>query len=350
MSKNNDQNKFIVDSLLTPEKKEKTGKTVKKQEVVEIPKEKNPYKLETTDEKYFKLFIGNNYDRITKRKFNYAACLFGGSYLIYRKSYLLGLTWIMINLIFLILLPLLNVNIFVVLGIIFISHIACGYVANTSYINYVGSKIVEYRARSKNNLKDLLITKGGTNILFASITFILSLIIFSVCLYDEIIDVNKYFVKNTPKPIQNVDSEIIINFKYDGILKENSSVNIKEMISVPLLPEFIDLSSESKYKYLYGENDILPKCMIELSELDYRIDKTSFLKGFAKYHNELTENIKAYTTDLEWQYLNIIDNTKETIYNVTEKDNKLYLLKVTFASDYKDSCMYYYDTTIKEIK
>lgn len=347
MSKNSNENKFIVDSLLAVEKEEKK---IKKEEEVEMPEKNNPYKLEGKDEKYFKLFIGNNYDRITKREFNYAAFLFGGAYLVYRKSYLLGITWIIINLIFLILLPLLNVDIYIVLGIIFISHVACGYAANPSYINYVGTKIIEYRSKSKNDLKDVLITKGGTNILFASIVFLLSVGISGICLFDEIVDMNKYMINKTQPPINNGDSEIIINFKYDGILKENNEENIHDKISVPLLDGFQDLSSGVKYKYLYGENEILPKCMVEVSELSYRIDKSSFLKGFAKYHNELPENIKSYTANLEWNYLVLIDNTKETIYNVTEKNNKLYLLKVTYTSEYKDTCMYYYDTTIKGIE
>lgn len=347
MSKNNnDQNKFIVDSLLTPEVEEK--KVEKVRDEVEIPEKQNPYKLDGKDERYFKLFIGNNYDRIISRRFNYSAFVFGGSYLIYRKSYLLGLTWIMINLIFLILLPMLNVNIYVVLGILFISHVICGYVANPSYVSYVGAKIVEYRARLKNDLRDVLIVKGGTNILLGGLAFLVSFSIFGACLFDEIMSANEYVKNNTTQG--NPDSEIIINFKYDGILKENLNENIRESINVPLLEGFKDLSSQAKYKYLFGETEILPKCMMEVSELDYRIDKTSFLKGFAKYYNELPENVKAYETSLDWNYLVIIDNTKETIYNVTEKNDKLYLFKVTYTSEYKDTCMHYYDTTIKGIE
>lgn len=348
MSKNNDQNKIIMDSLLAPEKEE-VKKIKKEKDSVDV-EIKNPYKLDSSDEKYFKLFVGTNYESIVKGKINLAALIFAGSYLIYRKLYLLGLTWVIFDLIFLILLPLLNVNLYIVGIIILISHIICGMVANSSYINHVGMKIIEYRERDKKNLKELLITNGGTNLILASIVFIISLTIGCFSLYDEIIDASKKMVDKNATQNSSADTEVIINFKYDGVLKEDNTVNIKELLSIPAVDGFKDLSTNDKAIYLLGENEILPQCLMEVSSLTYKLDKVSFLKSVAKYYNELPENVKLVETKHEWATLHTVGNEKETIYNVMKKDDKLYLLKVSYTNEYKDTCQTYYNVVISGIE
>ncbi len=351
-SKNNEeQNKFIVDNLLVPDDHEK--KSVVAEEESE-PKETvydNPYFLDVKDEKYFKLFIGSNYESITQKKFNYAALLFGGIYLLYRKSYLLGVAWIVVNLIFLILLPLLNVNIFITLGVILISHIICGFAANSSYVSYVGAKIVEYRSKDKKNLKDLLITNGGTNILVASIAFLLVSIVYGFSLYDVSMNyINKYILV-PEKSAKTNEPDIIINtFKYDGILKIREDVSINEIVNFPNLTDFQNLSSNSNITYLYGENAILPQCKMEVNVLDYNANAHSFIKGLAKYYNELNDNISEVNGNNKWYRITIVENTKEVIYNATVKDNELLLYRVTYIPETKSACLSYYNNIIGEIE
>jgi hypothetical protein len=352
-SKNkNDQNEFIVDSLLASAESKETKETkVEEEEEKRVSVYDNPYFLDPKDEKYFKLYIGNNYNQITTKKFNTAAFIFGGVYLIYRKCYLLGFAWTIVNLIFLILLPLLNVNTIVVLLILFISHFMCGYVANSSYVSYVGAKIVEFRSLDKNNLKNNLITKGGTDLLASSITLLVCLIIYIFCLYDVTLEyVNKYIL--VPDTTNNTsDQEIIIDiFKYDGELKVKSDTDISSIINLPLIDGFNDISTSNSIIYLYGDSDILPQCKMEVMELDYDTDAKTFIKGLAKYYNELDENVLEVNGLNTWYKITIVDSMKETIYNATRKNNNLILYRVTYTNDYKDTCLNYYNNTINNIE
>ncbi|MBO5475928.1 MAG: DUF2628 domain-containing protein [Bacilli bacterium] len=349
MSSNNDQNKFIVDNLLVPD----DNKLEEVQEVEEEHQETvydNPYFLDVKDEKYFRLFIGSNYELITQKRFNYAAFFLCGIYLLYRKCYVLGAAWTVINLIFLILLPLLNVHIFITLAVILISHIICGFVANQSYVNYVGAKIVEYRSKDKNNLKDILIRKGGTDILVSSVVGIVSAILTFFCLYDVSMEyINKYILVPDEKPKVN-DTEIIIDtFKYDGVLKVRD-VAISEIVSFPNLVDFNNISKSNNIAYLYGENEIVPKCKMEVNVLDYNTNAKSFIKGLAKYYHELNNNITQVDGKNNWYRITIVENTKEVIYNATVKNKNLILYRVTYIPETKESCLSYYNNIIGEIE
>ena len=349
---NNEQNEFIVDNLLVPDDYEKQ----KKVEIENDCEQKetvfdNPYFLDVKDEKYFRLFIGSNYRSITQKKFNFAALFFCGVYLLYRKSYILGIAWIVVNLIFLILLPLLNVPIFITMGIILISHIICGFVANRSYVNYVGAKIVEYRSKDNNNLKDLLVINGGTDILVSSIVCIVLSIIYSFCLYDVSMSyINKYILVPEKTSKTNNPDIIIDTFKYDGVLKVKENVAINEIIKFPEQPNFKNISNNSSITYLYGENAILPKCKMEVNVLDYNTSAKAFIAGLAKHYHELNENITEVTGKNKWYRITIVENTKEVIYNATVKDNKLILYRVTYVPETKSVCIGYYNNTIGEIE
>lgn len=350
-SKNNDnQNKFIVDNLLVPD----DHKSKKEEKVEEEPKETiydNPYFLDVKDEKYFRLFIGSNYESITQKKFNYAAFLLCGIYLLYRKCYILGVAWTIVNLIFLILLPLLNVHILITLAVILISHIICGFVANQSYVNYVGAKIVEYRSKDKKNLKDILVTKGGTDILVASVVGIVVTIIYVFSLFDVSMNyINKYMLVPEESSKKN-DQEIIIDaFKYDGVLKIKEDVSIGELVNFPELIDFQNISTNSSIAYLYGENEIVPKCKMEVNVLDYKTNAKSFIKGLSKHYHELNDNITEYVGKNNWYRITIVENTKEVIYNATVKNNNLILYRVTYVPETKEACMSYYNNILGEIE
>lgn len=351
-SKNNDdQNKFIVDNLLVPDDHKKKETKEVEEEIVEETVYDNPYFLDVKDEKYFKLFIGSNYERITKRKFNYAAFVFCGIYFLYRKCYILGAAWSVINLIFLILLPLLNVHIIITLAVILISHIICGFVANQSYVSYVGAKIVEYRSKDKKNLKDLLVTNGGTDTLVASVVGIIVAIIYGFCLYDVAMEYIDKYILVPEAPTKRTDEEIIIDtFKYDGVLKVKEDVSINDIIKFPELVDFQNISSNSSIAYLYGENEIVPKCKMEVNVLDYKTNAKSFIKGLTKYYHELNDNIVEHTGKNNWQSITIVENTKEVVYNATVKNNNLILYRVTYVPETKEACLSYYDNIIGEIE
>ena len=75
----NNINKMSLESLLAPEPAKKT--------LPQMP----------TDEELLKIFIGKNYEKITKRPFNFAGFFFTNFYLFYRKMFGFGIIIFLLN-------------------------------------------------------------------------------------------------------------------------------------------------------------------------------------------------------------------------------------------------------------
>ena len=139
------------------------------------------YKSNINDEELLRAFIGNNYDKITTKPFNFAGFFFTMFYMFYRKMFLYGIILFLINLI-----VFSFVNNFIV-SIIF--GLVVGFLVNKIYIYYANKKIAKIKfqnpQKSIDELKNLCLIQGGTSVgqiflgLLAElgIAFVISLII-----------------------------------------------------------------------------------------------------------------------------------------------------------------------------
>lgn len=125
------------------------------------------------DEKYFIEFIGKNYNKITQKKFNFAAFFFGGFYLIYRKMYLVGIIWTFLNIFVTCVFPLVEVAWYVILIFILASYLICGFSANMLYLNHVGTSVLNMKIAKVKDIKSECKKKGGTSFLIALLLYLL---------------------------------------------------------------------------------------------------------------------------------------------------------------------------------
>lgn len=125
--------------------------------------QKSPNSVSSTsqaeDEILLKAYIGNNYEKITTRPFNFAGFFLGTFYLFYRKMFLYGLLLFLINFI---LMSLIN-NIFVSL----IFCIIIGLLINKLYLKFAKKNIAKIKLQNtqanQNSLIELCTTKGRTS-------------------------------------------------------------------------------------------------------------------------------------------------------------------------------------------
>jgi len=114
----------------------------------------------TNDEELLRAFIGNNYEKITTRPFNFAGFFFTTFYMFYRKMFLYSILLFLVNLV------VLNVinNFMVTLAF----NVAVGFLVNKIYLFYAKKKIdkIKFQNQQKdvNELKSLCSAKGGTSI------------------------------------------------------------------------------------------------------------------------------------------------------------------------------------------
>ena len=112
------------------------------------------------DDELLKAFIGNSYEKITTRPFNFAGFFFTTFYMFYRKMFGYALLLFLLNLI------VLNVINNFIITLAF--NVAVGFLVNKIYLSYAKKKIAIIKAsnsqKSLEELKLICSTKGGTSV------------------------------------------------------------------------------------------------------------------------------------------------------------------------------------------
>ena len=112
------------------------------------------------DDELLKAFIGNNYDKITTRPFNFAGFFFTTLYMFYRKMFGYALLVFLLNFI------VLNVINNFVVTLAF--NVVVGLLVNKIYLSYAKKKITVIKTsnsqKSIEELKSICSTKGGTSV------------------------------------------------------------------------------------------------------------------------------------------------------------------------------------------
>ena len=137
----NNINKMSLESLLAPEPAKKT--------LPQMP----------TDEELLKIFIGKNYEKITKRPFNFAGFFFTNFYLFYRKMFGFGIIIFLLNVAI--------ATIFDKFYLTLILNVIVGFLVNKVYLLSAKKKIAMIKVSNKNNgeeLKKVCGIRGGTSI------------------------------------------------------------------------------------------------------------------------------------------------------------------------------------------
>ncbi len=120
----------------------------------------NAVNVNSNDEELLRAFIGNNYDKITTKRFNFAGFFFTTCYLFYRKMFLYGLLFFLINFVI--------VNIIKSFIINLLLCIVVGFFVNKIYLHYAKKKIAKIKLENpqKNieELKSICSNKGGTSV------------------------------------------------------------------------------------------------------------------------------------------------------------------------------------------
>ena len=114
----------------------------------------------TNDEELLRAFIGNNYEKITTRPFNFAGFFFTTFYMFYRKMFLYSILLFLVNLV------VLNVINNFIVSILF--NVVVGLFVNKVYLYYANKKVDKIKLQNLekdvNELKEICATKGGTSV------------------------------------------------------------------------------------------------------------------------------------------------------------------------------------------
>lgn len=155
------------------------------------------------DEELLKAFIGKNYDKITTRKFNFAALCWASSYFIYRKMVLLSVIVCSLGTLVMLVTSKLNstLSLIVSLSFILILMILSGSLTNKYYLDFAKRKIAKIKQKNPqtdlNGLKVLCAKKGGTNVANVFVLIVICLLInISLLFYIVKSNIENFFNSN----------------------------------------------------------------------------------------------------------------------------------------------------------
>ena len=182
----------VVNNEVKEEKEEKAEKSILS---IEKKPEKTVDEQNEFDAELMKAYIGNGYESIATKKFNFAGFIFGGLYLMYRKYFFLGFFYSLI--IPAALLTFSNKIMYIgIIGFIcFILNLIIGIKFNKKYLEktYRNIKKIENKNSliSDKQITNMCAEAGGTNLFIAVLLIILISLLIYVSVPELIKIVNK---------------------------------------------------------------------------------------------------------------------------------------------------------------
>lgn len=314
-------------------------------------------------------YVGKNYDKISKRKFNLAAFFFGGFYFAYRKMIFEGL---MISLIVVALSFATSlVNPFITMVVTLVSSIIFCLLFNKIYLSSSKKKIDSIRnknkAKSISDIKRICAKKGGTNIIYAILVSIISSAILSTVITNffptYIEDLKSNYLskstqnKSTPtdnndntnnKPEEQQNSVSQLNYRKSGYMEDKADVGF--------LTIFKETTSKTDAIYDYEiqtiEGNENSYCKFNLAIIDDYDSSITLINELANYY-EASATISTLESGTNlWNTFERTNNTDREYYAAANNDsNEVFLFKYTIQSESNETlCKAYYTGILNSIK
>ncbi len=232
----------------------------KKEEITPLNEQPIPNEVSSptiNDEELLKAFIGNNYEKITTKEFNFAGFFFTTLYMFYRKMFLYTILLFIVNLV------VLNVinNYFITL----LFNIIVGFFVNKIYLYYAKNKIAKIKLanqdKSVEELKNICAKKGGTSFGKSFLGFLIEIGIALVIAIGMLILGISSFIGD----LLNISDWDIINVNDNGSLTngklvENVSISDYNCINSKCDVSIKDFDGNiTKYKLKVNDSDLFIK-------------------------------------------------------------------------------------------
>ncbi len=298
------------------------------------------------DEELLKAYIGNNYEKITTRPFNFAGFFFTSIYMLYRKMFLYGLIVFIINFIIL--------NFVKIEGVWIIFNAIVGLFVNVLYTTCATSEIEKIKNNNKDKsleeLKTICSKAGGTSIGTIFIGFFVEIIISIAIVFGMallgIVSNYEYILSNFK--ILNTSQ----NGTYNGVTYIDSSIKIENEFTISIPDKFTNESNEYEYNYSYYSNKgVFNKCSAHLFAIEGFSDAENLINQMKAFYSdsEPTDISKVSINNITWHDFSITNDFGKSYYYGTTKKNKAYILQYDVNIDTDSDCETYKDQIINSI-
>ena len=268
------------------------------------------------DEELLKVYIGNNYEKIIKKGFNFPAFFIPNYYLLYRKCY----SYFFIYLFVLMFFPIFMLPAAIFLGIMF----------NEMYVNQAKNEVTKAKIYNSYNVEDALKRKGGTSIIGPIVYTIVWVIIILLLVLLIVFLVNVY---------KDNKSSVFEHFNNFNESMERVTTVGDMRYTIPSGYKELNYSMyNSSYTY-YGDET----CHFEIKtvgEFDDVELKNETINGIEYYTYEentsdngyISSDNRYFTTFKEKNYA-ILFNSSNDIYSKCDNDRNSILNSITFTEE-----------------
>ncbi len=317
---------------------------------------------DVVEDELYEAYIGKRYKKFKKRKFSFAAFLFGPFYLMYRKLYMRGIfIYLLMCFLAIYIWKVQELNYIIIGAIYFVIALLLGLTTNKRYMNKATNQILNLKSSNPKASNENLINQcksiGGTSfasvivivIVFAIASYLLSLYIFTKITPEEI---KKIGFKDIVEKIEKINigkktEEKIkdtINNKPAGIIDQRFSYTIPEI--------FISNSNSSEgIGYTYKVDDAN---YCSLSFLPYQSDQPTneFLADKAIANSETATPAARLINGINWAYYDYFSEGLKTFNYAIDDNGRIYMFRFIISTkddDLDQRCQIYHDQIINSI-
>lgn len=323
----------------------------------DIPKKPlNPNDLLTGNDKpeedYIREFIGNNANKIMRRKFNFCAFFFGYAYFFYRKQYILGA--INIALYYIIPIVLEKMGFAVMWAGIFAMSLVFGFLFNSYYVSLAKRTVAKVRNANPGadfySVCTTIAQKGGTKFLL----FFLGLILFAapqlVGIKNPIVSVQVGGLGGSSgfgglggsgsSGFSGSGGGGTVSYSPEEGVMFYDTADLSGVVEVTVPTKYVRKNNAMVYLYSYDENGNscdsygCNECTIEVKGVKWDNGAKDFVTRRSKAF-EATPKTKKINNN-EWQYIEYEFMGNNYEYYI-DHNNKLYL--VSLEEDEEGSCV-----------
>ena len=283
-------------------------------------------------------YVGNNFEKIAGKPFNFAAFFFGILYLFYRKKLLYGLILFIIATILSRFMNtvLINIGMNIIIGAAF----------NTLYMYdakaYVKNLKQKNPTQTNAELRDKCKKVGGTSIIYIIVGMVVSYIVGIVVAMFMI----KLGFTNTNSNT-NINLKDLINNKktvYLGEVEKDKKIKIADKYTIEVPNEFED-KSDNTSEYNYSQDN----CNFSLYKASKITDAKKLANEMSIYYLSVEDVKTTRINNINWYYVENQDGTDNQYHYVTSNNGEVYIFE--YNTDSKDkACINSKDMILSTIK